>query len=110
MKYLYRRDIQKISPNTPIWACAYKESESNKSLILNCKPVRGEITEDEKFIEYKSNGRLSRKIVYADSRKYADTYEECVELYNSLVQERIDGLLNIISYAKKDFIDNTETL
>lgn len=35
---------------------------------------------------------------------YADTYEEAVEMYNDLVQRRIDNLQRMIESAKSDMI------
>ena len=101
MKYT---DYYKIEPNTPIWACAYQANSKNSGLIYKCEPVQGEIDLGGKFHKYKRNRKLASSEVSADSRAYADTYEECLELYNELVQNRIDELNRIIEHTKKDFI------
>lgn len=38
------------------------------------------------------------------SRYYTDTYEEAVEMYNELVQKRIDNLKLMIKEAENDKI------
>lgn len=53
----------------------------------------------------KADGTLRKSgDVCAWSRKYADTYEECKELYNELIQDYIDQLDRRIEEAKKEFI------
>ena len=89
----------------PLWAVAYSINDDTEHHRLMCKPQRGELIHDS-FIPYKvgtktlrSSGRVSKW-----ARRYADTYEEAIELFNSLVQKRIDNLLEMAEDAKKDFI------
>jgi hypothetical protein len=91
--------------NKSIWAVAYSINDDTDHHRLMCKPTNGELV-DYSFVPYKigtktkrASGRVSK---YA--RKYADTYEEAVDLFNSLVQKRIDNLLEMAEDAKKDFI------
>lgn len=88
-----------------IWAVAYSVNDDTEHHRLMCKPTNGELV-GYSFIPYKigtktkrASGRVSK---YA--RKYADTYEEAVELFNSLVQKRIDNLIEMAEDAKNDFI------
>lgn len=88
-----------------IWAVAYSINDDTEHHRLMCKPTNGELC-GYSFIPYKigtktkrTSGRVSK---YA--RKYADTYEEAVDLFNSLVQKRIDNLLEMVEDAKNDFI------
>ena len=52
----------------------------------------------------KKDGTLKNSKVNADSRMYADTYEEAVEMYNEYVQFQIDRLNKLIESCKQDFI------
>ena len=38
---------------------------------------------------------------------YADTYEECVELFNSLVNEKVEWFLKRAEETKEDLIRET---
>ena len=44
-------------------------------------------------------------VVRISSRVYADTYEECVKLFNSLVDEKVKWFLERAEETKKDLID-----
>ena len=55
--------------------------------------------------EHKKDGDIKKSSkVYCTSRKYADTYEECVELYNSLVDKEIKRAEEVIKEHKKQKI------
>ena len=56
------------------------------------------------FREFKKDGTLKNTKVNANSRMYADTYEEAVEMYNEYVQFQIDKLNKLIESCKQDFI------
>ena len=60
----------------------------------------------QSFVPYKKGTREKRKsgIVGFQARMYADTYEEAVEMYNELVQKRIENLERMIESAKLDMI------
>ncbi|RHB42190.1 hypothetical protein DW886_16870 [Enterocloster aldenensis] len=108
MKYKYMSDIGKITEKE-IWACAYKEDPENGSMRLKCLPTKGILLRKNgysvKFVPLKTDGTLRKSgDVCAGSRKYADTYEECKELYNELIQDYIDQLEHRIDEAKKEFI------
>lgn len=98
-------DSSNVPEGKPLWAVAYSVNDDTEYHRLMCKPTNGELC-GYSFIPYKigtktkrSSGKVSK---YA--RKYADTYEEAVELFNSLVQKRIDNLLEMVKDAKNDFI------
>ena len=113
MKYYY--DYESITENKEIWACAYCTNNTEKSMYLKKKPVKGKILytgENDswtnkkiyEFREFKKDGTLKNTKVNADSRMYADTYEECVELYNSLIDEEIKRAEEVIEEHKKQKI------
>ena len=90
----------------PVWACAYELCDNKKSMKLSQKTVRGMIT-GTVFYPLKKNSDteiIRSRGVYCGSRKYADTYEECVVLYNALVQKRIEWFEERIKETKEDFI------
>lgn len=88
----------------PIWACAYKIDNQTGRSILRQVPVQGEIRGD-RFYVYKKDGTLRRTgDVWAGYRWYADTYEECVEAYNRLVNKRKEILLTKLTETEMDFI------
>ena len=109
-------DIKDIPINTPIYGFAYEVNDDTDIKRLACKPVLGEVIENEGiscrlwckyvFIPYKVGTSEKRKSGYVnfDSRCYADTYEEAVEMYNELVQQRIDRLKSLIESAEDDKI------
>lgn len=51
------------------------------------------------FIQKRKSG-----IVDFNSRMYADTYEEAVEMFNELIQQRIDNLYRMAEEAKKHMV------
>lgn len=113
MKYTY----ENVPLNTPIWACAYNVNNDTKHKYLIKKPVLG-IVEGYKpfgkntvsrtrssFYELKKDGSSKESSkVFCTSREYADTYEECVELYNSLVDKEIKRAEEVIKEHKKQKI------
>lgn len=72
-----------------VFAFAYLEDERATNFF--CKPVKGRII-DHVFFEYKKNGELKKNGVSCYARIYADTYEEAVEGFNILIQNRIKRL------------------
>lgn len=112
--YDYGYDINKLPLNKPVWGFAYDINDDTKHRRLSCFPVLGEISENdikEKwsiycFFPYKKGTKQKRKSGAVDfnSRYYADTYEEAVEMYNELVQQRIDNLNRMVKEAEKDKI------
>lgn len=107
-------DFNKLPLNKPIWGFAYDINDDTEHRRLSCLPVQGEISENNIkgkwckycFFPHKKNTKQRRKsgAVDANSRMYADTYEEASEMYNELVQKRIDNLYYMIQEAEKEKI------
>ena len=104
--YTSWQEIVNIPKNTPIWACEYEFCDNKTTMSLIQKPVKGMII-NRRFYPIKKNSNTeivsSRKVDFY-SRKYADTYEECVALYNFLVQKKIEWFEERIKETKEDFI------
>ena len=97
--------------NKPVWGFAYRIDNDTGEHILNYLPTLGEICKDEPFdvyffVPYKKgiNQRCNYSIAGLNSRMYADTYEEAVEMYNELIQQRINNLKRMIDEAEKEKI------
>lgn len=111
MKYnrISRQQAEKMAKDkTIVYGCAYQINNENLAARLRCLPVKGMIVPGRwsfNFAELTKRGepRTSGLVDYG-SRHYADTYEECVEIYNSLVQKRIDKLVDMQNDAKMDLI------
>ena len=104
MKYV-GNDRRIVPCNTPIWGLAYDINNETEYRNHICKPTMGEI-EYGCFFPYKkgtTERRRSGAVSYL-ARQYADTYEEAVDLFNTLVTERIDTLYRLIDSAQKDMI------
>ena len=127
MKYTNNTIRQHKKIGDIIWACAYKPNGKKEGKALYQKPVKGQFVmgytesmhEDNMkryansykgltdpwtyFVPYKKNGELAwSKAVHISSRNYADTYEECVEMYNA----KLDTCIN----WHKEAIAQIETL
>jgi len=100
-------EINELPTNKPIWGFAYDINNDTEHNRLRCLPVLGEIDKDNKYFYPYKNGTTQRRKsgwVYFSSRMYADTYTEAVEMYNELVQKRIDELNRMIKVAEEDKI------
>lgn len=97
-------NVENLPEDKDIWAFAYKEDE--RALNLICKPVKGQI-KNRYFYEYKTNGKDLRKNgVRIYSRYFADTYEEAVIGFNTLILERISALETEITRLNDMLIHN----
>lgn len=106
-------NIHDLPLNRPIWAVAYNVNDDTEHNRLICKPILGEIHKDNlwrtgggKFTPYKIGTCELRATgdVNLNSRMYADTYDGAVEMFNELVQKRIDNLLAMVIKAEEDRI------
>jgi len=122
MKYYYDDmflsgyKIETLPLNKPIYGFAYDINDDTENKRLMCLPVLGEIYKNSRknnhlysqycFSAYKKGTNNIRKSGAVDynSRMYADTYEEAVEMFNRLVQKRINNLYRLIENAKSDMI------
>ena len=114
--FQYPYNIDNLPVNKPVYGLAYEVNDDTEYKRLSCEPVLGEIvsTEDIEcklwskyvFVPYKNGTTERRKSGYVDfqSRMYADTYSEAVEMYNELVKKRIDNLYKLIGSAEDDII------
>lgn len=119
MIYKERKDVEKLiesHKNKPIWACAYElQGNKNKNGLIQ-KPVQGEIYREDYstyFAPYKKSSKSlakSKKVLANLSRYYADTYEECVELYNSLVNKAIMYFWQRMGECAKDMIEDIDVI
>lgn len=112
-KIVTTTDLMQFYQNkTPIWAVAYDIDNDTLNVRLRSLPTKGQITKygyySYKFTPFNKKGELRKSgEVHWDSRAYADTEEEAIELYNELVQDRINELLRMAKEAEADFIPNT---
>lgn len=114
-------EIENINLGTKLWACACKFDNNKITMGLILKPVYGmasgygwnyeKITEEDSyesfFVPFKRNSETEfakSKAVQIDSRMYTDTYEECIELFNSLVNEKVEWFLKRAEETKEDLI------
>lgn len=86
------KDAEDIPINKDVWAFACK-GEDSRALNYIRRPTKGRFKDDKYFYEYKVNGRdLKKNGVSIYARYFADTYDEAVEGFNTLVQNRINSL------------------
>ena len=103
-------DRKTLGHESIVWACAYDEDNNYDYSHLKQLPIRGMILDKRQagmnkpvysswvFAPLNKNGEpIKSRVVDIYSRHYANTYEECVEVYNGLVQARIDRLNEIIA-------------
>lgn len=95
----YREDEIK---DGDVFAFAYLEDERATNFF--CKPIKGRIS-NYKFFEYKKNGKLKKNSVSYYTRIYADTYEEAVEGFNILIQNRLKRLKEEINRVESLLIE-----
>lgn len=108
-RYTWYRDLNKLPFNTPIYGFAYDINDDTEYRNLSCLPILGELSMAGSipfFFPYKKGTTERRKSgsIGFRARMYADTYEEAVEMYNELVQQRIDKLKRLIESAEKEKI------
>lgn len=101
------RGMEQLPIGKPIWAVAYEINDDTKITNLRCLPTHGEITNYGRnyfFVPYKKGTNEKRRSgeVLFWSRRYADTYEEAVELYYEMIDDRIKKLQKMIEEAKAD--------
>lgn len=124
MKYLNTNHYNppNLPKNRPVWAVAYDIDNDTGHVRLSCKPTLGEVVSSSEikasslwsnyiFVPYKkgTHTRCKSGFVSCGARMYADTYEEAVDIYNSLVQKRVDKLEKMKNEAVSDFIINFPT-
>lgn len=116
MKYITYEEIRNAPVNKEIWACAYDEDNNYDYSHLRQEPVKGMIVynsggnrtglrSNKIFMKIGRGGKLVKSSsISLLSRKYADTYEECVEVYNDIIDKRIELLKEYIEKSENDKI------
>ena len=107
----YRNNLPK---EKPVYAIAYTNRRNGDyyDVVERRKPIKGILTHTTKygyidcvFIPLNRNGEyIHHEATAWHNYMYCDTYKEAVELYNSLVKERIDILKGELKATYKDFI------
>lgn len=113
------KNRQLLRAGMKVWACAYSTDNNREIMGLIQKPVYGVVDnwyEDSKevypdaFYKFKrGTEEKCKQFVGIGAREYADTYEECVEIYNSIVKRRIEWLRAMANKAAEDYIDEEKT-
>ena len=98
----------------PVYAIAYTNRRCGDfyDVIERRKPIKGVLSNEIRgrytycvFIPMSKTGEfMYYKATEWHNYMYADTYKEAVELYNSLVKQRIDVLKSDLKATYKDFI------
>lgn len=110
MKYRYNE----LQDGQKIWACAYSLDGTKEGKRLKCEPVYGivkityrsnnPIYRSGMFFRLKGNGEPYANGVNISSRRYADTKEEAIELYNKLIDQSIGILEELVDDMRKEKI------
>lgn len=110
MKYTW----ENVPRDIPVWGCAYDVNNDNMHNYLRKEPVIGIVKGNgsnryrtfDVFYELNKKGEIKKSSkVYVRSRQYADTYEECVELYNSLIDKALKDLEEVRKYHEQNKIE-----
>lgn len=89
-----------------VWACAFNIDFDRQSHfgdgVTHAKqePVKG-VIEDRYFYVLKKDGEPRANGVSTYARTFANTYEECVEIYNKKITDKIIKLSNVIDDLQK---------
>lgn len=98
-----------------LWACAYEVNNETLHVSRYEKPVRGILKNRlphnsysyynrPNFHKFAKNGECYKYCVHYDARQYADTYEECVEIFNELVTNRANKLQMMADACREELI------
>ena len=117
-------DFSDVNVGDEIWACAFEYESTKEGTFLMQEPVLGQfvsaktekehlknISNDEKlyishFVPYKKNGKdlAWSKAVLIRNRMYATTKEECTEMFNESIKDKINWHLQELEKLNKMFI------
>lgn len=90
------KDNYKDFDGKDVYACAFKTANSKKGFRYNhLVPQKMKLKMDDYYrwselFYYGKKGQLLDKTRRMDVSEIFDNYEECVEFYNSMVQERLN--------------------
>lgn len=101
----FRQAMRPIPKNTPLWATGFKVCPETGNYTLFQKPVLGEY-DGNVFRPYKKYTRVPiGKGVSPYARIFADSYEEAVHVFNTLIQDYVRELEERIDNAKSNLLD-----
>lgn len=90
------------------YGCAYRINDDNRNHTLLQKPIKGTFQSnrwDTTFVPLKKDGTPRKSGgVWFGSSHIADTYEECVEIFNDLVNKRKQKLQELIKECDETLI------
>lgn len=92
-----------------VWACAFNIDFDRQAHfgdgVTHAKqePIKG-IIKDRCFYVLKKDGSPRANGVSLYSRSFANTYEECVEIYNKKIEDKITKLSKVVSDLQDQII------
>lgn len=109
--------VKDIKNGEVVYGCAFnidfdRYSWYGGQVVHNiCKPIKGMVKKYEnnsssgRFYLLKRDGSARQSgTVSTDSRHFARTYEECVEIYNQLIRDKIAKLRKIADDLEKELL------
>ncbi|MSS07086.1 hypothetical protein FYJ38_00335 [Clostridium sp. WB02_MRS01] len=109
--------VRDIKSGEVVYGCAFnidfdRNSWYGGQVVHNiCKPVKGMVKKYEdsdsygRFYLLKRDGSPRQSgMVSTESRHFARTYDECVEIYNQLVRKKQEKLRNIVDELEKELL------
>jgi hypothetical protein len=110
-------EVKDIKNREIVYGCAFnidfdRNSWYGGQVVHNiCKPVKGMVKKHEnsdpygRFYLLKRDGSPRQTgMVSTGSRHFARTYEECVELYNQLIRDKIAKLIKIADDLENELL------
>ena len=105
MKYTYKN----IPENIPVYGCMflykYNDNYNFDYIQFRMKPKMGIIINGKFYTVSKDMELYHINSNFNEGMKYADTYEECVELYNSLIDKALKDLEEVKKYHEQNKIE-----
>jgi hypothetical protein len=91
---IYFHDSEKLPVGVPVYGFAYRVDDDNFDVLIKCRPTLGVI---EKCAKYSYSGKFipedkSKRWCNHNILIYSDNYDEAVEAYNRMVEERVKRL------------------
>lgn len=103
-------DKNKLKEGDIVWACAFNIDLDRQShfggKVVHSKqePVKG-IIHNKYFYVLKKDGAPRVNGVSTYARDFAETEEECIELYNQRIDNKINKLCGVIRELRKERIE-----
>ena len=104
---IYFHDSDRLPVGVPIYGFAYKVDDDNFNVLIKCGPTLGTIEESAK---YSCNGAFipvdkSKRWCNHNILIYSDNYDEAVDAYNRMVEERIERLNEKIRVMQNEVVE-----